>query len=339
MSTAFVVKSQENIWVCKNQDVIYDEVYLFTNQRNLHKTALIMPPSIPASWTSKYGSLTVSQVGKENPNGGINEAGLVIEQTTLWATQYPADNGLPVLSELQWIQYLLDTCSTVGEALEAARKIRIDQSTSQLHYLLADRTGNYAIVEFLHGQMCVHAMPLEAPVITNSAYSDAIREFKSGKRSWSHWDEYEKNSMDRFLCIAGAYAQSDMYLDHPGALFKLLVSAKRKDTVFSLVYDLQQMELHVTTSKHKEGVLIRMTDFDFSNASHAQVTNLQCRLGEQEELLFEDYSADINKEVVRSFFRDPLLTSVFQWEIPDELIHYIAHYPDSYTTCTVNGEQ
>lgn len=65
MSTAFHVQHQKLNAVCKNQDVIYDGVYLFTNQRGLRKKALMQPPAQPASWTSLYGSLTISQLGKE----------------------------------------------------------------------------------------------------------------------------------------------------------------------------------------------------------------------------------------------------------------------------------
>ena len=33
----------------------------------------------PASWVSKYGSVTFNQYGRELPTGGMNEAGLVVE--------------------------------------------------------------------------------------------------------------------------------------------------------------------------------------------------------------------------------------------------------------------
>lgn len=45
MSTAFQINQNGEYLVCKNQDVIYDGVYLFTNQRGVRKTALMMPPT------------------------------------------------------------------------------------------------------------------------------------------------------------------------------------------------------------------------------------------------------------------------------------------------------
>ncbi|MCM3173732.1 carcinine hydrolase/isopenicillin-N N-acyltransferase family protein [Paenibacillus sp. MER 99-2] len=332
MSTAFTLQLQGTTWVCKNQDVIYDGVYLFTNQRGLSKTALMPPPSIPATWISVYGSLTISQVGKENPNGGINEAGLVVEQTTLWSSEYPTVDERPAISELQWIQYLLDTSRTVQEALKCVENIRIAQATSQLHYLIADRSGDYAIVEFISGQMFVHRRPLPFAVITNTAYVDAIHDLKAGQSEWASMTDYERNSMERLQTVTDALASTSLMLNAGNVmnLFDLLGSSSRPDTVYSLVYDLEHSEIYITTKNHANCIgKIRLKDFNFDKSSPAQVLDVQTGWGAHRALVFQDYSAELNMAAVRSFFRDPVLTSVFQWEISEELIHHIAHYPDS----------
>ncbi len=176
MSTAWHICKGETNFVGKNQDVIYDGVYMYTNQRGLAKTAFILPPDQPASWVSIYGNLTVSQIGKECPNGGMNEEGLVVEQTTLWQAAYPAPDERPAVSELQWIQYMLDTCATVGEVLEAASRVRIAQNQSHLHYMVCDKRGDRAIIEFLNGEMAVYKdASLPCPVMANSLYQETIR--------------------------------------------------------------------------------------------------------------------------------------------------------------------
>ena len=330
MSTAFHIHQNDFNAVCKNQDVIYDGVYLFTNQRGLHKRALMMPPASPVSWISLYGSLTISQIGKENPNGGINEAGLVVEQTTLWQSQYPAVDERPALNELHFIQYLLDTCRSVEEALIAAPTVRIDQSTSKLHYLLADRSGNHAIVEFLDGEMIVHQGKLPIPVMTNTAYAYSVREIGRGIRDWADKDEYEQNSMDRFLTIAEAlHALKEQVPDNESA-FEMLADARREDTVFSLVYNLDQMELLAMTQRNQERITIRMDEFDFDYKAPGLAANLQKLQVNNPVAQFLTYSAGFNQEALTSFFRDPLLTSVFKWEISDDMIHFAATYPDSF---------
>lgn len=83
--------------------------------------------------------MTVSQVAKEMPNGGINEAGLVVEQTTLWTSVYPEALERPAIGELQWIQLMLDTCTSVNEVIGAAGQVRIINPMSRLHYLVCDQ--------------------------------------------------------------------------------------------------------------------------------------------------------------------------------------------------------
>ncbi|MGM1046797.1 MAG: linear amide C-N hydrolase [Bacillota bacterium] len=330
MSTAFQMKQDEKILICKNQDVIYDGVYLFTNQRGVHKTALMMPPAVPASWISRYGSITISQNGKENPNGGMNEQGLVVEQTTLWSTEHlPTDNKLTV-NELQWIQYMLDTCATVKEVLQAVTTIRIDQTTSKLHYLIADRSGECAIIEFLDGQMHIYTDHLSTPVIANTAYLQAVGEMISGDWNWTDRDEYEKNSMERFLTIWERTKRSTLDMNMIDFGFETLKAAKREDTVFSIIYDLGEMEIHAKTSQNDETRIVRIADFDYSNESLPLAANLQLLRASHIQEDFVTYTTEFNHNVVHSFFRDPTLTSIFHWEISDEVIQYLAQYPESF---------
>jgi hypothetical protein len=334
MSTAFQIHQDGNNLVCKNQDVIYDGVYLFTNLRGVRKSALIMPPALPLSWTSIYGSLTVSQVGKENPNGGINEAGLVVEQTTLWQTDYPAPDDRPAVGELQWMQYMLDTCSTIQEAVEAAAVIRIDQSTSKLHYLLADRTGDCAVIEYIQGSMVVHREGLLQPIIANSPYARAMADIEAGHTDWTGQEDYERNSMQRLLTTTKGLGQGLAGSDAVEYAFRLLSQARREDTVFSLVYDLDRMELYAKTSRKQARIKICIADFDFSGASPSLAADLQLLLPlspQEVKEQFSEYSTEFNLRAVQSFFRDPMLTSVFQWQISDEMIHFLAHYPESCT--------
>ncbi|WP_165921073.1 linear amide C-N hydrolase [Paenibacillus albiflavus] len=329
MSTVFHLKRNKVNWICKNQDVIYEGVHLFTNHRDLHKTALVMPPGTPAAWVSKYGSITISQVAKDQPNGGMNEAGLVVEQTTLWQSEYPTADEWPSLNELYWIQYLLDTCSTVEEALHAASNVRIDQSTTKLHYLLADASGDCAIIEFINGQMIVHhdeQLPL--PVMTNTVYSKANQDIQLGIRHWFDRDEYECNSMDRYLIVADAL-QADTDEVRVEDAFRILSTAKREDTVYSLVYDIHARIIYARTSRNQAIVSISLSKFDYSKQASSKAANLQKLHADKGSCQFEAYSAAYNRQAIHAFFRDPVLTSIFKWEITDEMIQYLAHYPDT----------
>lgn len=188
----------------KNQDVPYDGAYLFTNHRGIAKSALVMPPNRPMEWVSKYGSITISQVGKEMPNGGMNEAGLVVEQTTFWQSSYPHDQNQPAIGELQWIQLMLDTCASVQEVKDKAGRVMIVNPTSRLHYMACDQIGGCAIFEFANGVLSIYeGEELPMPVMANTSYPKAIRDWKDYDGKWRvEYGDYEQNSMERFIRAA-----------------------------------------------------------------------------------------------------------------------------------------
>jgi len=55
----------------KNYDWNVEDGLVVVNKRGVVKTAMIERG--PATWTSKYGSVTFNQYGREFPSGGINE--------------------------------------------------------------------------------------------------------------------------------------------------------------------------------------------------------------------------------------------------------------------------
>ncbi|NGP62154.1 linear amide C-N hydrolase [Paenibacillus thiaminolyticus] len=330
MSTVFQLHQDGKIVVCKNQDVIYDGVFLFTNHRGIRKTALMLPPALPATWVSRYGSLTVSQNGKESPNGGMNEQGLVVEQTTLWTTEHPPADDKHTVNELQWIQYMLDTCATVMEVLQAAATLRIDQSTSKLHYLIADRSGDCTIIEFLNGNMQIYEDHLSAPIMANSPYAQARDEIMSGITDWTGRDEYEQNSMKRVLAVWERTKKKTLHSEMVDFGFETLEKAKREDTVFSIVYDLANMEIHANTNRNRERRKIRIAEFDFSKESPSLAADLQKLQGPNAREQFVAYTTQFNHNVVHSFFRDENMTSIFHWDISDEVIRFLAQYPESF---------
>ncbi len=91
--TAFL---QEDLLAGKNYDWHLDHGLLIVNKRGIAKRALLLNPAEKAAeWVSKYGSVTFNQYGREMPNGGMNEAGLVVETLMLPSTQNPAPTIAP----------------------------------------------------------------------------------------------------------------------------------------------------------------------------------------------------------------------------------------------------
>ena len=82
----------------------------------------------------------------------MNETGLVVETMYLKNTRYPARDARPFLHTFQWVQFQLDSASTVREIIESDQAVRIrpsDSGTVQ-NYLVADGTGDCA-VKYIQG--------------------------------------------------------------------------------------------------------------------------------------------------------------------------------------------
>jgi hypothetical protein len=115
---------------------------------------------------SGYATLTITAfdllVGAVD---GINEAGLVAamladdDSTTGGATPAGSDPTFAPavgLSEIEFCRYLLETCASAEEALDAARIARHYYLFHPVHFLVADRSGRAFVYEFAPGHNTEH---------------------------------------------------------------------------------------------------------------------------------------------------------------------------------------
>src|SRR6185436_6195158 len=68
----------------RNYDFEIGHGMVVVNKRAMRKFA-----ESGASWASRFGSVTFNQFGRDNPMGGMNEKGLVVELMWLNGTRYP----------------------------------------------------------------------------------------------------------------------------------------------------------------------------------------------------------------------------------------------------------
>jgi len=176
----------------------------FVNARGTSKDGLNLFNSDPvAHWTSKYGSVTYSLVGREFPVGGQNEKGLVIHAQQAPVAQYPT-GSLPVMDALQWMQYLLDTSATVPEALQNAALVR-PVSSLVLHFFICDASSACAVVEFINGAMVSYSgSSLNVPALTNSDYPTSVSTWQGCPSSGDC--KLSDNSLERFTEAASLSA-------------------------------------------------------------------------------------------------------------------------------------
>jgi len=158
---------------------------IFINKRGVFKLGRTLSELItkeglnPSShcWISKYGSVTFNNFGKDLPDGGMNEVGLYIWEMNADFDKYPKKDGGPKLNQMHWMQYILDNCMTVEEAVQCAKDIEIDGWG--WHFFIGDGEGNTAAVDFVDDEVLIYTgedMPV--PGLFNTFYSRELEVLK-----------------------------------------------------------------------------------------------------------------------------------------------------------------
>ena len=321
--TTFSIENENQIVFGRNFDFMIDYGHIIVNKRNVSKTALVPPSEKQLNWTSKFGSITFNQVGREFPFGGMNESGLVIEQLWFNSTQYPEPDNRYGVSVLQWIQYQLDTAESIDDIIESDSRLRIiDDSGATLHFFITDKSGNSACIEFVNGKKEVaKEEKLTVSALTNNSYAESIKSLSYSKKEDHHQSVFTGNSLIRFAKTAEmlkefSSSSSSSLINYS---FKILEEVKQENfTQWSIVYDISNLEIHFKTKSNSIKQIIRLTDFDFSSATHCLVSNM-------ENLKFDKYSSSSNLALINKVFDSLDMLK----GISKEIREVSSNYPDS----------
>jgi len=90
------------------------------------------------------------------PFDGMNEAGVAVGMAALPQAQAPYVPGKPYIGSLRLIREILDHAATVDEAVAIIGSYNLGwDGGPPLHYLIADKSGRAALIEFYNGQTIV----------------------------------------------------------------------------------------------------------------------------------------------------------------------------------------
>lgn len=168
-----VITTRSNDWLGSQKSNLW--IY----PRGMARAGGNVPGAI--TWTSKYGSVTVSGWDIATIDG-MNEKGLSANGLYLAESDYgkpgPADTRKP-LSLTAWVQYALDNYATVAEAVAALRAEPFYIIALSLpgglagvaHLSLSDPSGDSAIFEYVGGKLVIHHSK-QYKVMTNSPTFD-----------------------------------------------------------------------------------------------------------------------------------------------------------------------
>lgn len=305
--TTFVLQKDSSLVFGRNLDWVSDDGALFVNRRNVKKTALVFPPERPVSWTSKYGSVSFNQFDKEFPFGGINEKGLVVE-IMLVPGNYPKRDKRPVLNELQWIQYQLDNSMSIEEVIASDKFIRISKVNQNLHFLICDKNGNTAVIEFTRKGMLVYkGEDLPIPVLENDSYYTSLEKNKN-------------NQNCRFKTASNLLSKYDSKNNSPIDYSFEILDKVALDGSWSIVYDIKKMEIHFRTASQKSIRKILVNEFDFSCNGLGKLYDLKKEDKGNVNTKFQNYSDEVNKGVLKAALKSNGIR--FEEYILDRFLNY-----------------
>lgn len=259
------------------------------------------------AWTSRYGSVTFNQFGRDHPTGGMNERGLVVELMWLDGTTYPKPDARPEVGGLEWIQYQLDHAATVAEVVGG--NVRIKGDDVPLHYLVADRAGDVATIEFLGGKAVIHrGSDLPVPVLANDPYARSVAAMKNGAN-------------DRFARAAKKLSTATTV---DGAFAILDDVAQGSYTKWSIVYDQRNLTIAWRTSENRARRTLKLAGLDFSCATPVRMLDVHAGRGDVAPL-FTDYTTAKNLALVRRSIRETSFTRA----MPEAMIEASARRPEA----------
>lgn len=328
-TTFFISDSNTKIFG-RNYDFQISNGLLIVNKKNIIKESPKDKNNNSIQWAAKYGSVTFNQFGKEYPMGGMNEAGLVIELMWIDGTEYPEPDSRPALNTLLWIQYQLDNASGVQDVIDSDSKVRISKTSVPIHYLIADRNGNTAAVEFVGGKMLYHLnKDLPFKVLANDFYENSIEYLKRYKDFGGN-EELKENqsSLNRFARTCKLIKEYDFSgkTSPVNYSFDVLYKISQENTQWSIVYDLKNLKIYFRTRESTEIKNITFDALDFACNTPSKILDVNSNFGGDIVPKITDYSTSANYDLIKYSF-----TNVdFLKGTPEETIKSFSVFPDSF---------
>jgi choloylglycine hydrolase len=334
--TAFCIENGDSPIIGKNQDWHFGEGMIVVNKRNQTKTAFTFPGESTynlATWTSKYGSITFVQYGRESAFSGMNEAGLTVSILALDQTEYPKYDSRPSIGKSQYIQFILDNYKTIDEIIQSDRIIRLRNDQSRSHFFVVDSSGASLSIEFLNGKTVFHygkTMPVE--VMANDPYEQCINSYKDWFKLQGQ--PYE-SSMNRFARAVSMVTKATnlQFVNSADAVkyaFNILDSVRQNHsstpTKFQIVYDPKERMIYFKSYRNTKLRYFSIDGFDYSSQSVSKVLDLNADLKGDVTSDFIDYTTEINEALIKKAWEE--LSGGGNIDLP--ALTQMSHYPETF---------
>jgi hypothetical protein len=164
------------------------------------------------------------------PFDGMNEHGLVVGMAAIHHAEPPHDPEKVTIGEIQVIRLLLDRAKDVDEALELLEDYNIGLAEPPVHYFVADRSRNSAIIELVGGEMKILRGDEPWQVMTNFIiHGSGAPEVVSCPRYRSAYDGLSD--------ARGRVSKEDA--------MNILEGSSQASTIWSIVYNMETGEINI----------------------------------------------------------------------------------------------
>jgi penicillin V acylase-like amidase (Ntn superfamily) len=313
-------------WLGKNYDWHSGHGALLINHRNREKVNGHPNSPVPFSWVSKFGSISFTQFGREFPIGGVNEKGLAVETLWLSVSDYPEpeEQTLPVLNELQWVQFILDRSATVEEAIFNSRHVQAVPIMSAVHYFVCDKT-QCAVFEYLGGQLSIEKTDAgqRYSVLTNSSYAETLlnlRRYTNFGGNETIPNDYD--SMARFARLANTLKNSPVASNFEDIATRLQGVRSSSQTVWVLGYNLKDQKVEWQTKQRMAKKTFSFANLNFDCSDKTYGLDMNSALQGDVTSNLQELTPELNAALINQ--------NDF---IPEELRTEMTTYPARATRC------
>lgn len=174
------------------------------------------------------------------PFDGMNERGLVVGMAAVPQGQMQPDPDKETIDSLMVIREMLDHAANVDEAVAILQSYNVDfGSGPPIHYLIADRSGRSALVEFYQGEMVVISNEADYHLATNFLRASA--------------GESAEGECWRYDLLNQQLAETEGRMTTQDAV-DLLAEASQESTQWSVVYEMNTGNVNVAMGREYDDV-------------------------------------------------------------------------------------
>ena len=316
--SSFLVEKDGTIIAGRNLDSEkFTSGVVVVNKRGIRKerrswNELAYGQSVPNShltWVSKYGSITFNTFCRDFVDGGMNEAGLFIQEMSLVENKYPEDASKPRFFMMLWMQYVLDSFDSVDQVVGSALEVVIDGWN--WHFFAADAGGNTAAIEFIDGKPVLtygEAMPVT--VLCNDTYTTEMERLQKYEGFGGNNPVFLKGDPrtrgaeepvedDRFVNAATLIKRTaDSPLPPLEYGMKILEEMAWEGTQWSYVCDLTNKKVRFRTKDSPQLKELSFADFDFGSHRSTRMLDIHST-GNIGPDSFSDYSLKLNRHSLK----------------------------------------